>query len=192
MIGAGSSLYSSRLVLRKANLVTDYRLGTVKVKTSDQACSLFSVSSLFSGKGKKQKKSSFLFFSISLQQIPSVSLFPPYQCRRGNRYHSCLAEDRTLVLLNLMITSSWTQGLIYLLLQISLFEPQEIFIRRMRDNSLSSVASSGWHMIHRPHLGGVMEFLPCSLRGCRVGFVVIPAGSVLRSGCNVCIIVALN
>ena len=121
MIGAGSSLYSGRLVLRKANLVTDYRLGTVKVKTgSDQACSPFSVSSLFSGKGKKQKKNSFLFFSISLQQIPSVSLFPRYQCRKGNRYHSCLAEDRTSVLLDLMITSSRAQGLICHLLQISL------------------------------------------------------------------------
>ena len=149
----------------KANPVTSYRLGTVKVKTSDQACSLFSISSLFSGKGKKQKKNSFLFFSISLQQIPSVSLFPPYQCRRGNRYHSCLAEDRTLVLLNLMITSSWTQGLIYLLLQISLFEPQEIFIRRMKDNSLSSVASSGWHGAHRPYLAGVMELSSCLIQG---------------------------
>ena len=40
---------------RKANLVTDYRLGTVKIKTrNDQACSLFSLLSLFSGKGKKK------------------------------------------------------------------------------------------------------------------------------------------
>ena len=46
---------------RKANLVIDCRLGTVKVKTrSDGACSLFSLSSLFSG---KRKKNSSLFFS---------------------------------------------------------------------------------------------------------------------------------
>ena len=43
---------------RRANLVTDYRLGTIRVKTqSGQACSLFSLSSLVSGK----KNSFFLF-----------------------------------------------------------------------------------------------------------------------------------
>ena len=57
---------------RKANLVTDMQsLGQVKLKKSRnvQACSLFSLSSLFSGKGKK--KTSFLFFSFSWQQVCS-------------------------------------------------------------------------------------------------------------------------
>ena len=66
MIGAGSSLYSSRLVLRKANLVTDYRLGTVKVKSrNDQAHSLFPLSPLISG---KEKKKLVPLFSFSIQQ----------------------------------------------------------------------------------------------------------------------------
>ena len=47
---------------RKANLVTDYRLGTIKVKIqSGQACSLLSLSSLVSGKRRKTHSSFFLF-----------------------------------------------------------------------------------------------------------------------------------
>ena len=47
-LNAGCKLHRVRLVLRKANLVTNHRLGIVKVKTrNDQACSLFSLSSLF-------------------------------------------------------------------------------------------------------------------------------------------------
>ena len=61
--------------VRKANLVTDYRLVKVKVKhRSDQTCSLFSLSSLFSGK-KKKKKISFLFFPFSLQHFHWLYLF---------------------------------------------------------------------------------------------------------------------
>jgi len=47
---------------RNANLVTDYRLGAIKVKTkSGQACSLFSLSSSVSGKKRKTHSSFFLF-----------------------------------------------------------------------------------------------------------------------------------
>ena len=47
---------------RKANLVTDYRLGTIKVKIqSGQACSLLFLSSLVSGKRRKTHSSFFLF-----------------------------------------------------------------------------------------------------------------------------------
>ena len=66
---------------RKANSVIDNRLATVKVKPrSDQACSLFSLSSLFS-----EKKNSLLFFpsrytSLTMSggrwSLPGSSLFP--------------------------------------------------------------------------------------------------------------------
>lgn len=57
-IGAGCNLHSVRLVLRKVNLVTDYRLGTFKVKTrSDLTLSLFSIFVLRKG---KEMKNSFL------------------------------------------------------------------------------------------------------------------------------------
>ena len=63
----------------KANLLTDMQLGAVTVKKkrktrSVQACSLFSLSSLSSGKGKK--KASFLFFlPLYCNSITLSSLF---------------------------------------------------------------------------------------------------------------------
>ena len=66
-LDAGCKLHSVRLVLRKANLVTNHRLGIVKVKTrNDQAFSLFSLSSLFSGKGKKL----IPFFPFHCNRVP--------------------------------------------------------------------------------------------------------------------------
>ena len=54
----------------RKNLVIDYRLGTVKVKTrSDGACSLFSLSSLFSGKRKKNSSLFFSFFTATGARI---------------------------------------------------------------------------------------------------------------------------
>ena len=53
--------------------VTDYRLGTVKVKSrNDQAHSLFPLSSLFSG---KEKKKLIPLFSFSLQHYLILVLF---------------------------------------------------------------------------------------------------------------------
>lgn len=69
-LNAGCKLHSVRLVLRKANLVTNHRLEIVKVKTkNDQACSLFCLSSFVLRKGRKEKKNSFPF-SFSLQLCP--------------------------------------------------------------------------------------------------------------------------
>ena len=63
----GFKLHGVWLVLRKAILITDFRLGKVKVKSrNDQACSLFSLSSLFSVKGKKN---SFLFLPFRCNSI---------------------------------------------------------------------------------------------------------------------------
>ena len=63
----GFKLHGVWLVLRKAILITDFRLGKVKVKSrNDQACSLFSLSSLFSVKGKKN---SFLFLPFRCNNI---------------------------------------------------------------------------------------------------------------------------
>ena len=62
----GFKLHGVWLVLRKAILITDFRLGKVKVKSrNDQACSLFSLSSLFSVKGKRKTHSSFFLFSAT-------------------------------------------------------------------------------------------------------------------------------
>jgi len=69
-LNAGCKLHSVRLVLRKANLVTNHRLGIVKVKTrNDQACSLFCLSSLFSERKRKERKTHSPFF--------------PFHCNRG-------------------------------------------------------------------------------------------------------------
>ena len=68
--------------VRKANLVTDYRLVKVKVKhRSDQTCSLFSLSSLFSGKKKKKKSHSFFSpFHCSTLLFIAVHDFPGHEC----------------------------------------------------------------------------------------------------------------
>ena len=63
----GFKLHGVRLVLTKATLITDFRLGEFKVKSrNDQACTLFSLSSLFS---VKEKKNSFLFLPFRCNSI---------------------------------------------------------------------------------------------------------------------------
>ena len=106
-------------------------------------CSLYFL--YFQEREKKIKRNSFLFFPFHCNKFPSVNLFTPYQWRKGNRHHSCLAEDKTSVLLHLTVTSCPTKGLIYVLFQIPFerCEPQEIFMGKMRGNGLSSVACSG-------------------------------------------------
>ena len=66
--------------VRKANLVTDYRLVTVKVKhRSDQTCSLFSLSSLFSGKKKKKNLIPFFpLFTAALSLVVFIFIFLDY------------------------------------------------------------------------------------------------------------------
>ena len=96
-------------------------------------CSLY----LLCSQERKEKNSLLFFFFLFTATNFPISLFPPYQWRKGNRYYSCscLAEDKTSVLLCLTITICSAHGPIYLLLQIFLerHEPQEIFIGVMRD-----------------------------------------------------------
>lgn len=69
----GEKYTSFRIRGRKASLVTDYRLGTVKVKTrSDQAPSL--LSSLSSGKKRKTHSSFFLVTATASHKMNSVVL----------------------------------------------------------------------------------------------------------------------
>ena len=163
-------------------MINSFRPGYV----SSLACSLFPLFSLFSREGK-------LHFYFCCNKFPTANSFPPYQWRKGNGRSPCLAEDKTSVLLHLTNTSCPAQGPTYLLFQIpaSRREPQEIFIGRMRDDGLSSVASSGWQGAHRPYLIGVMELSPCLIKGPRVTSVIVLAGSVLRNGWNLCIIIIL-
>ena len=90
----------------------------------------------FQERNEKRKLTFFFFFLFTPTNSPLI-LFLPYQWRKGNNCHSCscLAEDKTSVLLCLTITSCSAQGPIYLLFQIFLerHEPQEIFIGVMRD-----------------------------------------------------------
>ena len=69
--------------VRKANLVTDYRLVKVKVKhRSDQTCSLFSLSSLFSGKNKKKNLIPFFpLFTAALSLVVFIFIFLDYCLR---------------------------------------------------------------------------------------------------------------
>ena len=163
-------------------MINSFRPGYV----SSLACLLFPLFSLFSGEGK-------LHFYFCCNKFPTASSSPPYQRRKGNRRHSYLAEDKTSVLLHLTNTSCPAQGPIYLIFQIppERHEPQEIFIGRMRDDSLSSVASLSWQGTRRPYLVGVTELSPCLIKGPRVPSVVVLAGSVLRNGWNLCIIITL-
>ena len=103
-------------------------------------CSLYFLYS--QEKERKIKRNSFLFFPFHCNKFPSVNLFTPYQWRKGNKCHSCLAEDKTSVLLHLRVTSCPTQGLTYVLFQIPFErrEPQEISFGKKRDYGLSSVA----------------------------------------------------
>ena len=68
-----------------------------------QACSLFSLSSLVSGKKIKKTHSSFFlsfFFLLFTATNSPIILFPPNQWRKGKRCCSCcLAEDKPSVLL---------------------------------------------------------------------------------------------
>ena len=60
----------------RKNLVIDYRLGTVKVKTrSDQACSW--LPSVFSGKKRKTDSSFFLFTTTKVKAHQSVDSASP-------------------------------------------------------------------------------------------------------------------
>ena len=56
---------------------------------------------------------------------------------------------------------------IYLLPQIphERCSPQEIFMGKMKDKGLSSIASSGWQGACRLYLVGVTELLPCLIKG---------------------------
>ena len=65
------------------------------------------------------------------------------------------------------------------------WEPREIFILRMRNDGLSSVASLDRQRSNRPYLVGSQSSLPVSLTP-TVTSVVISAGSVLRSGWILC------
>ena len=147
-------------------MINPFRPGYV----SSLACSLLPLFSLFSGEGE-------LHFYFCCNKFPTASSFPPYQWRKGNRHHSCLAEDKTSVFLHLTNISCPAQGPIYLLFQIppERREPQEIFIGRMKDDGLSSVASSDWHGARRPYLVGVTEVLPCLIKGPRVTSVAVLA-----------------
>ena len=61
---------------RKPNLVTGYRLGTVKIKTrSDQACSR--LPSVFSGKKRKPDCSFLLFTTTKVKAHRSVDSASP-------------------------------------------------------------------------------------------------------------------
>ena len=79
----------------------------------------------------------------------------------------CLSENRASVLLHLTNASCPAQGPVYLLPQIppERHEPQEIFTGSMRDDGLSSAASSGWQGTQRPYLVGVVELSPCLIKG---------------------------
>ena len=132
----GSSCRVSRQKSRPSYRHADLRAAKVKKKEKKnwERSGLFTVLFLFFVLRKeKEKTHSFFFFLFTATNSPII-LCPPYQWRKENRSHSCLAEDKISVLLCLTITRCSAQGPIFLLLQIFLerHEPQEIFTGVMR------------------------------------------------------------
>ena len=147
--------------------------GAVKVKQTRnvQACSLF-----------------FIFFALRAVKKKNSFLFFPFHCTIPPSVYSLLTmeEGKYVILVWLRTNFSFapfenhqlfSPGTIYLLLQIFLetWTPRNLYwvIRDRRQSSVTSLMLLGSWSSH-----------PVLLSVPKVTFVVIPAGSVWRSGCN--------